>query len=232
MSPQFAPDYATARFNMVESQIRPNQVMDQRILDTMSAVPRELFVPASMSGIAYIDEDVPVAAGRYLLEPMVLARMLQEAAITDRDRVLDVGAATGYSTAVIAALAREVIALETDATLAAQAQSTLATLRIRNVAFISGTLTAGAGAQGPFDVIIVNGGMEVVPDTLIGQLAEGGRLLGINRRFGPGPCLASRRGAAVRKAAQSCVTTGFVRRQCPAAAGICSGARFCILSRP
>ena len=94
-------DYATARQNMVESQIRPNKVTDPELIDALRSLPRELFVPKAMRGIAYVDEDIAVAPDRYLMEPMVLARLLQEAAVAATDMVLDVGCCTGYSTAVL-----------------------------------------------------------------------------------------------------------------------------------
>ena len=111
------PAYEAARANMVENQVRPNRVTDRRVLDAMAAVPRERFVPKNYAGIAYVDEAIAVSAGRYLMEPMVLARLLQAAAIDAGDVVLDIGCATGYSTAVLARLADTVVAVESDAAL-------------------------------------------------------------------------------------------------------------------
>src|SRR5882672_10545635 len=127
-----SPDFATARFHMVESQIRPNKVRDERVLKAMGSVPREMFVPQAMAGIAYIDEDLQVASGRYLLEPMILARLIQEAGIGPDDRVLEIAAATGYSTVVLAALAKEVVAVESDAILQRKAKENVLALRIPN----------------------------------------------------------------------------------------------------
>jgi protein-L-isoaspartate(D-aspartate) O-methyltransferase len=180
-----APDFTAARFNMVESQIRPNKVRDLRILDTMGALPREMFVPMALGGIAYIDIDVQVAPGRYLLEPMVLARLLQEAGLKPGDRVLDLAPATGYSTAVIAPLAKTVVALESDADLARIAVANLENLEIKNAKIESGPLVEGWKTGAPYDVIVVNGSVEVLPESLTAQLAEGGRLAVVMRQSGP-----------------------------------------------
>jgi len=179
-------DFATARFHMVESQIRPNKVRDGRILDIMGALPREVFVPPSMMGIAYIDEDIQVAAGRYLLEPMVLARLLEEVGVGAQDRILDIAPATGYSTAVIAALAPNVIALESDPALHKQAIANLASLQIKNADVQLGPLLEGYAAKAPYNIILINGGVEIVPAALLDQLAEGGRLVAVVRQYGPG----------------------------------------------
>ena len=125
-------NFAAARINMVENQVRPNRVTDSRVLDAMAEVPRERFVPKPMRGNAYIDDDIEVAAGRYLMEPMVLGRLLQAAAITPGDIVLDVGCATGYSTAVLARLAATVVAVESDAALAETAIELLGELDADN----------------------------------------------------------------------------------------------------
>ena len=114
-------NYTAARHNMVLSQLEPNRVTDPAILAAMGAVPRERFVPAPLAGVAYVDEDVEIAAGRYLMEPRVLGRLLQEARVQPREAVLDIGGGTGYSAAVLARLANTVVALEEDADLAARA---------------------------------------------------------------------------------------------------------------
>jgi len=176
-----SPDFTAARFHMVESQIKPNKVTDERILKAMGDLPREIFVPSSMTGIAYIDEDMQVVPGRYLLEPMVLARLLQEADVKPGDRVLDIAPATGYSTAVLASLAEEVVSVESDPALQKQAIYNLNVLGTSNTDIQCGALTEGWSAEAPYDVILINGSVEVVPSTLTDQLAEGGRLLLVMR---------------------------------------------------
>ncbi len=177
LSQAAAPDLAVARFHMVESQLRPNQVRDDRILTAMGSVPREAFVSPAMASLAYIDEDIQVAPGRYLLEPMVLGRLLQEAGVRASDRVLDIAPATGYSTAVLAALAREVIALESDTALAAAAAGNLRALSLSNARVVRGDVTEGWRDDAPYDVILINGCVDFLPDTLADQLAEDGRLM-------------------------------------------------------
>jgi len=180
-----APDYAVARYNMVESQLRPNKVRNAQVLEAMGKIPREMFVPTPLTGIAYIDEDLQVGTGRYLLEPMVLARFLEEADIKSTDRVLDIAPASGYSTAILAALALEVVAVERDPALIQQTVGNCDRLKLTNVSVQLGPLTDGWKASAPYDVIIVNGAADHVPNILSSQLAEGGRLLIAIRRFGP-----------------------------------------------
>ncbi len=170
-------DYAAARLNMVEGQLRTNKITDQSLVDAFRTVPRERFAPPGLRGNAYVDEDLPLGGGRYLLEPMVLGRLLQLAAVGPEDRVLDVGCGTGYSSAVLARLARAVIAVESDRTLAAAARTALADLGYKNVTVIDGALARGAAAAAPFDVIVVNGAVPELPETLLSQLAPHGRLV-------------------------------------------------------
>ncbi|MFQ5984718.1 MAG: protein-L-isoaspartate O-methyltransferase [Alphaproteobacteria bacterium] len=172
-------DHAAARLNMVANQIRPNRVTDERLIDAMTEVPRELFVPQKLRGVAYIDEDIAVAPGRFLMEPMVLARLLQTADIREADVVLDVGCATGYSTAVVARLAAAVVALESDARLAAEATRLLAELGVDNAAVATGRLNRGYPKQAPYDVIVLQGAVDEVPRKLRDQLGDGGRLLAV-----------------------------------------------------
>jgi protein-L-isoaspartate(D-aspartate) O-methyltransferase len=179
------PDFALARFNMVECQLRPNKVRGERLLDAMGRVPREMFVPPPLAGIAYIDEDLQVAPGRYLVEPMVLARLIEEAGVRETDRVLDIAPATGYSTAVLAALAKNIVALESDPSLQAQATENLARLGVKNARVQLGPLFEGWQADAPYDVILVNGAIEAYPEHLVAQLTEGGRLMVVARLFGP-----------------------------------------------
>lgn len=181
-------DYTAARHNMVESQVRTNDVTDGRIIEAMGSLPRERFVPRGLRPLAYMGEPLEVADGRYLLDPRTLSKLVQAAEIRAGELVLDVGCATGYSTGVLAHLAETVVGLESDAALAGEAARLLTDLGIDNTAVIRGELTAGAPEHGPFDVIFINGGVEAVPDTLLAQLREGGRLAAImlGRRIGKG----------------------------------------------
>ncbi|MDG5494406.1 protein-L-isoaspartate O-methyltransferase [Niveispirillum sp. BGYR6] len=170
-------EYSAARYNMVESQLRPNKVSDLRLVDAFLAVPRDQFVPPALRGVAYVDKAIPLGNGRFLLEPMVLGRLLQEARIAATDLVLDVGTATGYSAAIIGQIAATVVAVESDAALAAQANQAMQTLGVDNAAIVQGTLAAGWAKQGPYDVIVLEGAVAAVPQALLDQLAEGGRLV-------------------------------------------------------
>jgi protein-L-isoaspartate(D-aspartate) O-methyltransferase len=176
-------DFAAARHNMIESQVRPNGVTDRRIIAAMSDLPREHFVPDGRRAIAYLDGDValaPADAGqgpRALIAAMPFARLLQHAAIRPSDKVLVVGAGTGYGAAVVAALAAHVVALECDPGLAAEARANLAGLA--NVKVVEGRLESGDSADGPFDVIVLEGRVGEVPQALIDQLADGGRLVAV-----------------------------------------------------
>ncbi len=175
-------DFAAARRMMVDSQVRTSDVTDQRIIAAMLDLPRERFVPERNASLAYLDLDVAVTAGtpaRRLLKPMVLAKLVQAAEIGPQDRVLDVACGTGYSTALLARLARDVVALEEDVTLARHARENLAAVGAVNAEVVSGALPDGWQARAPYDVIFVNGAAEVVPDRLLRQLAPGGRLVGV-----------------------------------------------------
>ena len=173
------PAYDTARANMVENQVRPNRVTDVRVLAAMAAIPRERFVPEKFAGIAYVDEDIAVGDGRYLMEPMVLGRLLQAAAISPTDVVLDIGCATGYSTAVLARLADTVVAVESDTELAEIAIALMTELDADNTAVVTGEHVEGYAKQAPYDVIVVEGAVDEVPRALSDQLVEGGRLVAV-----------------------------------------------------
>jgi protein-L-isoaspartate(D-aspartate) O-methyltransferase len=179
IEPAAAIDYHSARLHMVDSQIRPNKVTDEAIIEAMLAVPRERFVPASLRGIAYVDDDIPLGGGRYLMEPMVLGRLLQMAAIGRKDLVLDVGCGPGYASAVMGRLAGEVVALEEDAALARQAAGLVAELGLRNVAVVEGKLAEGYAPRVPYDVILLNGAVAALPSVIAAQLADGGRLVAV-----------------------------------------------------
>lgn len=170
-------DAALARHNMVENQIRPNRVTDPVIIQAMMDLPRESFVPDTLKGVAYVDEALALGGGRYLMEPMVVARILQAAEVAPDDVVLTIGCGTGYAAAILSRMASTVVALESDPDLAAKANEILTGLNIDNVAVIEGPLAEGYEKQAPFNVIIIEGGIDAVPDRIAGQLAEGGRLV-------------------------------------------------------
>ena len=171
-------DFSVARRMMVDGQVRTADVTDLRVLAAMSELPREHFVPESKAELAYLDLDLPAGEGRAtrcLLKPMVLAKLIQSAEIGDADHVLDVGCATGYSSALIARLAGSVIALEEDRSLARTAERALA--EFANVKVVVGPLVTGWPIAEPYDVITMQGATEIVPDALLRQLKDGGRLV-------------------------------------------------------
>ena len=169
-----------ARHNMVDNQLRANKVHDDRVLDAFLRLQRELFVPPELRGVAYIDEDLPVAPdkapGRYLMEPMVAARLIQALAVQPKDVALVVGAGVGYEAAVLGLLARSVVALEENPELARLGRSALVDHRIASVTYVEAPLTGGHRARAPYDVILFGGAAAAVPDKISAQLAEGGRL--------------------------------------------------------
>jgi protein-L-isoaspartate(D-aspartate) O-methyltransferase len=174
-------DYLTPRTNMVDSQLRPNRVLDPALLDAFQTVPREAFVPERLQGLAYSDEALPLGGGRYMLEPLVLARLLQEAGITPDDTVLDIACGMGYAAALLGRLARTVTALELDEGLARSARAALRTAGAQNVSVVEAGFGQGYPQRGPYDVILIEGTVGAVPSALLDQLASGGRLLGILR---------------------------------------------------
>jgi protein-L-isoaspartate(D-aspartate) O-methyltransferase len=175
-------DAANARRLMVEGQVRTADVTDTRVLDAMLTLPRERFLPPSLAQLAYVDGDIPVARGRSLLKPMVLGKLVQAARIEGTDRVLDVGCATGYSSALLARLAGSVVALEEDPNLARQASEALIAVGATGVKVVTGPLNAGWPAGGPYDVIFLNGATEIAPESLGPQLKPTGRLLAVYGR--------------------------------------------------
>lgn len=169
-------DYATRRTMMVDTQVRPSDVTKFPIIEAMLSVAREDFVPAAQREAAYIGENLPLGGGRVLLEPRTLAKMLDALAIDGNEMVLDIGCAMGYSTAVIARMAEAVIAVEEDEALAAEAQEALVAAGVDNAVVHVGPLSEGAAKFGPYDVILVGGGVERLPDAVADQLKEGGRI--------------------------------------------------------
>jgi protein-L-isoaspartate(D-aspartate) O-methyltransferase len=176
-------DFSTARQKMVDGQVRPSDVTDIRVIDAMLAVPREAFIPQNQRAMAYLDLDLDVSEGaspkRFLIKPVVIAKMLQAAEIGDTDNVLVVGCATGYAAAVTAKLAGRVTATESDSAMAAKARDILAQLGFANVTVAAAAAADGDPANAPFDVIVLDGATEITPDRLYAQLRNGGRLVGV-----------------------------------------------------
>jgi protein-L-isoaspartate(D-aspartate) O-methyltransferase len=169
--------FADARNHMVDSQIRPNRVTDPRILSAMRSLPRERFLPPGVESLAYADQDVPLGNGRFMLEPMVLARLLQAAGLRDNERVLVAGAGTGYGAAVLAACGCRVTALEEDPALVTIARAVL-TVEAPGVTLVSGPLAAGWPAQAPYDLILIEGAVSQIPPALAAQThRETGRIM-------------------------------------------------------
>ena len=183
-------DFAIARRNMVESQLRTNRVTDARLLGAMGTVPREAFVPSSRKPVAYIDDALPLGNGRWLPAPLAAARLYQLAAPGPSDLVLIIGAGTGYGGAVLGHLASAVVALEEDAELAEAAEQVLTETEADNVVVAKGPLKEGWPKQAPFDVIVFEGSVEEVPDVILNQLADNGRLVAAIAD-GPGPSVAT-----------------------------------------
>ena len=171
--------YETARTRMVESQLRPNKVTDKRLLDAFLTIHRELFVPEHLQAVAYVDDDLPLGKGRYVMEPMVAARLLQAAAVERTDTALIVGAGTGYEAALVAVLARSVVALEEDPELARRAHAALVEHSIASVSVAEAPLPQGHRARAPYDVIFFCGAVAEVPTEIASQLADGGRLMAV-----------------------------------------------------
>ena len=178
-------DYATARRNMIETQIKTSAVTDPLVIEALTAVPREPFIPAARRAFAYVDEDMPVGKGRHAMEPMVLARLLQLANVEVEDRALVVAAGTGYSAAVLAKMVSSVVAVESDSGLASQAREACASVGAK-VNVVTGDPAAGCPEHGPYDVIVIDGAVAGIPAALEACLRDGGRLVAIVKRGGVG----------------------------------------------
>jgi protein-L-isoaspartate(D-aspartate) O-methyltransferase len=172
-------DFATRRVMMVDTQVRPSDVTKFPIIDAMLTVPREVYVPRDRREAAYVGEHVAIAPGRVMLDPRTLAKLLDALDIQPDELVLDLGCGLGYSAAVLARLAHTVVAVEEDAALAAEAQRTLSDEGVDNAVVVGGALAAGAARHGPYDVITLQGAVEVVPEALTAQLKDGGRIAAI-----------------------------------------------------
>lgn len=171
--------YEEARANMIEGQLRPSTVTDERVINAFGTLRRELFVPEKLRGIAYADRDLPLGGGRYLMAPMVAARLLQTLEIKRGDTALVVGAGVGYEAAAIAQLARNVVAVEDDAELARLGRDALVEHRIATVKFVEEPAVQGARARSVYDVVLFAGAVAEVPAEIAAQLSEGGRLAAV-----------------------------------------------------
>jgi len=199
-----AADFAQARDHMVDSQVRPNKVIDPRVIRAMRSLPRERFLPPHLSSLAYADEDVPLPRGRAMMEPMVIARLTQLARVRDGERVLVVGAGAGYGAAVLAACGGQVTALEEDEALLAIARTVLPGLA-PGVRIQAGPLPAGWPAGAPYDVVMIEGAVRAIPEALGLQVrADGGRLVTV---------LAERAGAGHGVLAEHAGPGGVLRAQ-------------------
>jgi protein-L-isoaspartate(D-aspartate) O-methyltransferase len=176
--------HETARAHMIESQLRPNRVTDDRLIGAFAQLRRELFVPEHLRAVAYIDEDLPVGNGRYLMQPMVAARLLQIAAVEPKETALVVGAGVGYEAALLSLLARSVIALEEHAELARFGRSALVEHGIATASYVEAPLSGGHRQRAPYDVILFGGAVAEVPQEINAQLGEGGRMLAVLRPGG------------------------------------------------
>jgi len=176
--------YETVRKMMVDCQLRPTKVTDERILDAFGTVPREIFVAKNQRAIAYVDEDLQLAGGRCLMEPMVLARLIQALDIRSKDNILVIGGGTGYGTAIMAGIAGSIITIETRANLVEKAQENLVSIGADNAVVIKSRLTDGFPSEAPFDRILIEGSVETVPEKILEQLAPKGVLAAIWRPAG------------------------------------------------
>jgi protein-L-isoaspartate(D-aspartate) O-methyltransferase len=179
-------DFATARRRMVDNQLRTSNITDRRILAAMGEVPRERFVPAARQGLAYADTVHDLGHGRALASPAPFARLVQLAEVDSTDAVLDIGAGTGYSTAVLARLAAHVTGLESEPSLAAKARDLLAELGVANATIAEGALDGAGQPRDAFDVIVLEGAVAEAPTGLFPLLRDGGRLVALLRRTGAG----------------------------------------------
>jgi len=169
-------DFALARRNMVDGQLRPNRVTNASLLAAIGELPREHFLPEGLRSVAYADDDVPLGNGRFLMEPMVLARLIQTLQPQPDDKALVVASGRGYGAALLSRLVKSVMALESDPTLASSAEQTIKDMGIANIRQTVAKLEAGAPGEGPYDVILIEGAVQEIPRAILDQLAEGGRL--------------------------------------------------------
>jgi protein-L-isoaspartate(D-aspartate) O-methyltransferase len=210
--------FDAARVNMIERQLQPNKVTDERVINAFASIRRELFVPERLRAIAYSDDDLPLGKGRYVMAPMVAARLLQAAEVARGDNALVVGAGVGYEAALLAMLCRSVVALEHDAELARQGRAALVEHRIATVNYIEDAAPQAGRMRPAYDLILFGGAVGEVPPEIPAHLAEGGRMVGVVRRDGgPGRATLTTRAGGVLAArvmfdAATPLLPGFTRK--------------------
>jgi len=177
-------DFYAARRTMVDCQILPNNVTDQRIINAMMELPREIFVPRPKRNVAYADESLALGFGRFVMEPMITARLMQMLELKPTDVALSIGAGTGYSIAILGRIVETVVAIEQVSSLAQEATKNLSELGIDNVAIIEGQLIGGAPKQSPYNIIFFDGAISEVPKVISDQLEEEGRLIAMIKKPG------------------------------------------------
>lgn len=174
-----AMDIEQARFNMLEQQIRPAEVLDQRVLDTIAQTPREAFVPEAYRELAFSDINIPIGHGQVMMKPIMEGRLLQALDIRPSDNILEIGTGSGYFTALLAHLGKQVQSVDIEATFLSQAKQTLAAQGIDNVTLVEGDATPGWDQGAPFDAIAITGSLAILPEYFQRSLAAGGRMLAI-----------------------------------------------------
>lgn len=171
--------YELARANMVKSQILPQNIRNELLVEIISKTPRQIFIPEERQGIAYMDEAVMVGGGRYIMPPMVFAKMVEVLDIKGNESILDIACGTGYSSVILANLCRKVVAVESNNDLASKAHLNLNKLGVNNVIIIGDRLVDGHEESAPYDIIFINGAIKEVPASLLGQLGDNGKLITI-----------------------------------------------------
>lgn len=172
-------DFAQARQNMVDGQLRPNRVTNPALIEAVSVIPRERFLPPELQRVAYVDDDIPLPNGRFMLEPLIVCRLIQATDPKPTDVALDIGCGTGYTCALLSRLASTVFGIDSDDSLVQQATAHLAALGADNVVVSARPMNEGWAEHKPFDVIVLGGAIEVMPPSLLDQMAEGGRLAAV-----------------------------------------------------
>jgi protein-L-isoaspartate(D-aspartate) O-methyltransferase len=173
-----------ARRNMVLCQVTPNKVTDERLISAMLETPRELFVPTALKGVAYIDEDLPISSGRFIMEPTALARLIQLADVSNDDTVLDIGCGSGYSSFILANMADNVTSLEQEEELRALLSQAISATGVKNIRIVQGQHADGHADNGLYNVIFIGGLVDFLPSELANQLKEGGRIITVAKEDG------------------------------------------------